>query len=532
MKKIVTAILAAVLTLTAGFSVFAASSDSTVSTSSFKIEYEDSTAMHYIPAEIAKQENADGRFLIYCMNNRLAWPHTTTTHPTIPNYSEGYLTEKDFESTSKYNEFMSRLQTILYAGYPYNGFGLYQIVDNPKEISEAEFNELLVAPEDVRSDFKDILGDTQFTYSDYTNNNTENLNKLSQFYSKVLMMSFTSEKTTSGLSYQDISSLPFYKAAFCMVSASSSQTPIQLYAQNYPDSYYVTKPQAYEATQAAVWRLMTEYSIPNNNITDTSDYYKNNPLAKVLYDVSDANDEILRSEPSSDKVSISGDTTLTYDKSEKKWVSGELSVTEPDNYHGIYTLSVTGDGVQVETASGGTTVKAGETFRLVSDKQTTGKVTATADSMVWLKSMKMYTPIQETITYQHMVGAVMGKKTIATATAFKSNPKEEETTTTDPKDPEDNTTPEDPKDNTTTEDPKDNTTTDNPKDNTTTENPKDSNQSTALQTAPAQKKMDGKSIAAVLTGDDTNWTKYVDWMALATMVGAAAIIIRKKTSVK
>jgi hypothetical protein len=509
MKKIVTAVLTAVLTLAFGVSVFAADGNSNTS---FKIEYDTSTAMHYIPAEIAKQENADGRFLIYCMNNRLAWPHTTTAHPTIPNYSEGYLTEKDFESTSKYNEFMSRLQTILYAGYPYNGFGLYQIVDNPKEISEAEFNELLVAPEDVRSDFKDILGDTQFTYSDYTNNNTENLNKLSQFYSKVLMMSFTSEKTTSGLSYQDISSLPFYKAAFCMVSASSSQTPIQLYAQNYPDSYYVTKSQAYEATQAAVWRLMTEYSIPNNNITDTSDYYKNNPLAKVLYDVSDANDEILRSEPSSDKVSISGDTTLTYDKSEKKWVSGELSVTEPDNYHGIYTLSVTGDGVQVETASGGTTVKAGETFRLVSDKQTTGKVTATADSMVWLKSMKMYSPI-DSEEFQHMVGVVIGTKTISTAKAFNSTAKPEESTTTDPKDPENNK-PTDPS-KPTTENSSNSTT-------KTTSKP-------TTQTAPAQQKIEGKSMTAVLTGDDSNWTKYADWLVLAALVGTAAVVIKKKT---
>lgn len=446
--------------------------------------------MHYIPADVAELENADGRFLIYCMNNyNMHWPHGDN----VPKYSEGYdlttptaFKSKDDFNKFNYDTFTKRLTTILYAGYPYNGFGLYQIVDSPKTLSDAEFNQLLIVPENVRSDFKDILGNTQFTYSDYTNNNTENLNKLKQFVQEVMMMAFPSgKKTPSGLTYQDLLDLPFYKAAYCIVNASSSQTPIQAYAQLYPDSYYVTTGQAYDATKVAVWRLMDEYGIADNNITADSYDYKINPLADVLYKASDANSEILNNEPSNDQISISGDATLNYDENAKQWVSGELTVTEPTNYNGSYQLSVEGDGVSVQTANGGTTVKADETFKLVADKQVSGSVTATSADKVWLKSMKMYTPIQETITYQHMVGAVMGKKTIATAKAFKSNPKKEETT-----------------------------------------------QKPTTQTAPAQKKMDDKSIAAVLTGDDTNWTKYVDWMALAAMVGAAVIIIRKKTSVK
>lgn len=519
MKKIVTAILAAVLTLTAGFSVFAASSDS------FAIEYDSNTEMHYIPASVAQQANAGDRFLIYCMNNQLHWPHSTPSY-TAPNYTEGYDIRSYFESTEKYNEFLKKLQTILYAGYPYNGFGLYQIVANSSSISEAEFNQMLAVPAVLRSDFKDVLGDTQFTYSDYTKNNTENLNKLKAFMKAVgdyypSSTNTTHLKTPSGLSYQDITALPFYKAALC-IEYANGQTPLEVYANFYANSYYVIEDQAYQATQRAVWRLMNEYGIPDNNLTASSQAYTDYPLAGILYQASDANSEILRTEPSSEKISISGDATLTYDKDTKQWVSGELTVTEPSDYNGSYQLSANGDGVSVQTANGGTTVKAGETFKLVADKQVSGSVTATAADKVWLKSMQMYSPIGSQ-DFQHMVGAVMGKKTIATAKAFKSNPKEEETTTTDPKDPEDNTTPEDLKDNTTTEDPKD---------NTTIENPKDSNQSTALQTAPAQKKMDGKSITAVLTGDDTNWTKYADWMALAAMVGAAAIIIHKKTSVK
>lgn len=534
MKKFLTAVLAAVLTLTAGFSVFAASSDSTVSNSSFKIEYKESTGMHYIPAEIAKLENADGEFLIYCMNNyHMNWPHGDN----VPNYSEGYdlttpsafRSEEDYKKFN-YDTFTSRLTTILYAGYPYNGFGLYQIVDSPKTMSESEFNQLLVVPENVRSDFKDVLGDTQFTYSDYTNHNTENLDKLKQFVQEVMMMAFPSgKKTPSGLTYQNLLDLPFYKAAYCIVNASSSQTPIQAYAQLYPDSYYVTEEKASDATQAAVWRLMDEYGIADNNITADSQEYKTNPLADVLYKASDANNMILRTEPSSEKISISGDATLNYDENTKQWVSGDLTVSEPTNYNGSYQLSVEGDGVSIQTANGGATVKAGETFKLVSDKQVSGRVTATAADRVWLKSMQMYSPVGSE-DFQHMVGAVMGKKTISTAKAFNSTPKKEDSTTTDP----DKET-EDPKDNTTTEDPKDNPTTENSKDTTT----EDSKQSTTaatstptLQTAPAQKKIEGKSITAVLTGDDTNWTQYADWMALAALVGAAAIIIHKKTSVK
>ncbi|MGI6557122.1 MAG: hypothetical protein ACOX1H_07445 [Pseudoramibacter sp.] len=507
MKKIVTAVLAAVLTLTMGFSVFAAEGDSTTS---FKIEYDTDTEMHYIPAEIAKQENADGRFLIYCMNNQLHWPHTTPGISSVPDYTEGYLTASDFKSTDEYNTFMSRLMTILYAGYPYNGLGLYQIVKDSTTITEDEFNQLLIVPEDVRSDFKDVLGDTQFTYSDFTNNNTENLNKLSAFLTAVgnyypSSSNTTNLKTPSGLTYQDLTALPFYRAAWCMYYANSSYSPLDVYHNVYAGSYYVTAEQAYQATQRAVWWLMAEYGIANNNLTATSSEQQAYPLAAVLYQASDASGEILRSEPSSSQVSISGDTTLTYDETEKKWVSGELSVIEPDNYHGTYTLSVTGDDVTVETANGGTTVKAGEIFRLVSDQEAKGSVTATADSMVWLKSMQMYSPNETTATFQHMVGAVMGTKTVSAQKAFNYSAKQEDANSTT--DPEDN---QDTDSNTTTTEEKPST--------------------TQTQTAASQKQpKEGKSLTAALTGDDSNWTKYADWLVLAALVGTAAVVIKKKT---
>ena len=305
MKKFLTAVLAAVLTLTAGFSVFAASSDSTVSNSSFKIEYKESTGMHYIPASVAQQANAGDRFLIYCMNNQLYWPHSTLSY-TAPKYTEGYDIKSYFSSTEKYDEFLDKLETILYAGYPYNGFELYQIVANPTTIGESEFNQMLAVPAVLRSDFADVLSDTEFTYSDYTNHNTENLKKLSAFLTAVgdylpSSTNTTHLKTPSGLTYQDLTALPFYRAAWCMYYANSSYSPLDVYNNVYAGSYYVTVKQAYEQTQRAVWWLMAEYGIANNNLTATSSEQQAYPLAAVLYQASDANSKILRTEPSSEK---------------------------------------------------------------------------------------------------------------------------------------------------------------------------------------------------------------------------------------
>lgn len=40
----------------------------------------------------------------------------------------------------------------------------------------------------------------------------------------------------------------------------------------YSDSYYVTEKEAYENTQSAVWKLLSDYGVPNNNLIDISNY--------------------------------------------------------------------------------------------------------------------------------------------------------------------------------------------------------------------------------------------------------------------
>ncbi|EJW98202.1 hypothetical protein, secreted, partial [gut metagenome] len=67
---------------------------------------------------------------LFCMNNALLWPHHTENmgQTPVPEYTDGYLTPENFKSQKEYDECMRRLSKLLYAGYPYNGEHLYQIV--------------------------------------------------------------------------------------------------------------------------------------------------------------------------------------------------------------------------------------------------------------------------------------------------------------------------------------------------------------------------------------------------------------------
>ena len=91
--------------------------------SGYRIQYEN--GIHYLPDDSA----SDGRIILFCMNNKSNWPHSTDsiTEGQVPSYIDGYLTPSNFSSEDEYQECMNRLSAILYAGYPYNALGLYQI---------------------------------------------------------------------------------------------------------------------------------------------------------------------------------------------------------------------------------------------------------------------------------------------------------------------------------------------------------------------------------------------------------------------
>lgn len=107
-----------------------------------KIQYDEKTEIHYVN----DAESANGRIILYCMNNQSHWPHTTPSIPTVPPYIEGYLTADKFASEADYEACMDKLLAILYAGYPYNGMNMYTVVDSTQGISEDAFNALLNPP--------------------------------------------------------------------------------------------------------------------------------------------------------------------------------------------------------------------------------------------------------------------------------------------------------------------------------------------------------------------------------------------------
>lgn len=372
--------------------------------------------IHYIE----DAESADGRIYLYCMNNQSHWPHTGGSILSIPEYTLGYLTSDKFASQADYEACMNKLLAILYAGYPYNGMNMYTVVGSVPGITEDAFNALLNPPSWIRSDFPDSIGDTEFSYSDYTNGNTDNINKLSQFLREEMTYYLSNTKTPSGHTSAEIRATPFYQAASALAySYGTTTTPLEYYDMTHSAADTVTMYEAYEATQYAIWAVLGDYHIENNSLYSTHPEVTQKALAVKLLNYANA-DEVLRSEPDESKVSISGDAQFVYDPEFRVWKTGALQVNEGENYHGLYTLNLP-SGITAIGADGNpvATVSAGTQFYLVSDGKPTSEVSISAsDTLTWLQEYRQYSPSPENYaaddgrTFQHMIGAVIKQKTI------------------------------------------------------------------------------------------------------------------------
>lgn len=402
------AVLAVVLSLSCLTTV--ARADDTTTSGTVKIGYDSKTDIHSVTDD-------DGtKIILYCMNNQLHWPHSTSSTPNVPNYTLGYLTPGMFRPQEKYEECMEKLLAILYAGYPYNGLHLYEVTDQGKQITEAEFNQMLDAPEVLRRDFPDSLGDTTFTYADYTSANKVNLDKLKAFLTKVFAL-FPNGKSASGLTYQEILTTNFYNAASVMVYGTKDTTPLQYWNEQYADDTLVTESQAYKATRDAIWVLLQEYGVPSNNLTRKSLDVVHNPLSLRLLDGANAN-EVLRTEPQASALGFSGDTKFAYDPATKTWRTGLLTITEGEKYNGLYKLTLP-EGMTAVDEEGndisGTTIRAGRGFCLVSSTKPTQTATVSASStLTWLKETRQYSPVNST-EFQHMIGALIYTKDVSTS---------------------------------------------------------------------------------------------------------------------
>lgn len=373
-----------------------------------KIGYDSNTDIHSV------QDGEGGSLILFCMNNTLHWPHDTPTY-TAPNYVSAdlktYLTKNGVADA---DACISQLEALIYAGYNNNGLALYQIVDNAQQISEEEFNQLLVPPEYLRTDFPDSIGNAQFSYADYTNQNTENLNRLNQFL-KEAGRYLSSGTTASGLTYSQLTALPFWRAAYSMdYGNAGGSSPLSVYTEMFSGSYYVTESQAYTATSQAIWNLLTKQHLKFNNLESERDTV---PLSNVLLVAAPAA-KILREAPKDSDIRLEGGTTFTYNSADGLWHSDSLYITAPDNYHGTYRISVDRSGVTSSAAE----VKAGETFSLTAAEKPAGDVTVTvsSDNIKYMDGqLRMYQPVTDVTdsnvkVFQNMVGAVIKTGSVQT----------------------------------------------------------------------------------------------------------------------
>ena len=369
--------------------------------------------IHYINSD---PDWPGANIVLFCMNNTLNWPHYVPQmgDSAVPDYTKGYLTEKDFRSKEEYEECMHRLARLLYVGYPYNGEHLYKVVeeDGVPLLSKSEFDHLLKVTPELAGAFPYLDG-RMFSYGDWEKQNKEDLDLLVRFLADVGRLSISGGTTANGLKYTELMAMPFYKAAYCMVS-DTGQDPLHTFAATYGDEYYVTKTQAYDATQNAVWKTLTEYGIPDNNIETLQQ-----PLSVKLYERSLRGD-VLRGEPDIDRVKLTGDMAFTYNGEDGMWHTGEVYVEEPKEYHGKYELAVP-EGMQV--IADDDTVYGNQEFEIVSDHKPEPTEGIDIDvEFHWLQDMKQYSPADETTLFgkkfQHMIGAVILHKTVSSKYMF------------------------------------------------------------------------------------------------------------------
>ncbi len=408
-KEDVTAdVSAGTATLESGkFSIHALLLGSAINTATVVIDYDKNTDIHSVA------DSGGNRIILYCMNNGLHWPHTTPTISSVPAYSEitfdEFCKQNGITDSAKISNIEEQLKTILYAGYPYNGLSLYQInTGTATSISESEFNQMLIPPDVLRTDFPDSIGQNAFTYSsEYLDNSSEKYQLLNKFMQEELALYFSGGSTQSGLTSQQIRALPFYKAVNSLLN--NPNDPFTTYAQFYGEGYFLTDSQAYANTSNAVWTLMDNNGVPNNNpVTQTV-------LSTSLLTASGTN--ILSAEPSNSEAAITGDTTFHRNSTDGKWYTGTLTLTAPDSWKQTFELTLPKG---ITTTNGQSQIQIGESFVLVSEKEPTQEETVTVSATIpWMDGkLRVYEPATTAAAadgkgFQNMVGAVIKKTQIS-----------------------------------------------------------------------------------------------------------------------
>lgn len=378
--------------------------------------------------EIVHSVKINGQdMVVFCMNSDLHWPHDTPTFQAPANYKP--------VDTGLTDEQENQLTTLLYAGYPYNGFSLFQIVDQSEPLSEDDFDKLLVPPAWIRSDFPD-LGETQFTYKNVAPNK-ENANKLDDFLANAYTY-YKNGVTASGHTHDDIIATTFWRAA-SVIKNYGYNNALNAYKHVFGNSKdMVTKDQAYNNTRDAVWYLMKEFGVPKNN---NSHVPGSDTLAEQLYNTAIAgNANVLKAAPTSDQINVTGDNKFVYDATTKLWKTGTLTLAAPVMHDFALSLPA---GITTETGS--TVIRTGESFVLMTNVKPADNSTALISAdLSWIDGgLKRYTPANNEKApdgkgFQDMIGVLIKSTTVASSFSLTyEEPKKPDEKPSDK--PEDNT---------------------------------------------------------------------------------------------
>lgn len=398
-KKLLVALLSlAVMACFGSGSVFAAGDTS----NTYKIDYNEQTDIHSVKLEDGSE------VIIFCMNNKRHWPHYTPSTGPVPPYEktsiEKFCNENGITDPDRVKEFSERLKVILYAGYPYNGNSLYVISQNTGTMTTEGYNKLLDAPASIRNDFPDYIGNRVFTIDNSKSKDSENYKALSDFKTAVFKLGSTG-KTKSGLTRSEINSTDFSHA----ISFIDSDDPVKAYNNVYGSYPFLTETQAYNGTANAVWNLMYNYGVEDNDGVD------NLALTNALNQVSTSN--VLNSKPSSSNVSIEGDAVFRENSSDGKWYTGTITLKAPSDYFTNFKLTLPQG---ITTTTGVNEVKAGDSFVLVSDSEPQGLLNVSLKSTIpWMDGDLMVfeavngQKASDGKAFQNMVGAKIKNETVS-----------------------------------------------------------------------------------------------------------------------
>ena len=341
------------------------------------IQYDESTKIH----SVTKNGTT---VILYCLQNKRHWPHRTDTFSDPPLYRE--ISFQEFcKSNSQLDaqgidDLSTRLTRVLYAGYDYNGLGLYPNDGTTEPLTAEYFNHLLSLSSDdpLRTAFQDTIGQNEFTIE----NLSEEKDNLTRFYHQVFGLQFTDLNT-----YSELVRLPFFAAVSYLVSNDFQISDIQ---KNLTP---------YTSTSNTVWTMMNTAGIKDTN------YVPLIGLGADLLNVADQDVAVLTQRPEDPALTSDAEFTKVKDGT---WKSSAITLTAK-GVSTRFTLSLP-SGITAVDGSGNwvTEVKPGESFSLVSSIEPKKDTKVTVSSFVpWMdeNGLVVYEPANP--LFQNMVGVVI-----------------------------------------------------------------------------------------------------------------------------